>query len=340
MDLRLDFDLSDQKGQSQAWSRLLSHSPSVLVLSPFGQPPASRVGVSASGKVTKKGLKELSDKLDSRKKNQTNICEAQLAFCLRAAWHQLEHGRSFIWLMDVQSPHWNHQGVLALSKHAWWISADLSAFDRNCKNSISIMYSNGLSPTALQPLRRRCSEAKPSSCSTSLQLPDSFCTSFALTVAAGLKESLDMRQEFLLSDVFVGLTVQELDVLSYATETYRFTLPGIANIGTSLLSISEMKPVILRSRMANKAIETMNSLPAGFHRHYRNQIPDRRADPDGYHAGMGIKDLTISCFPTLTFANAAVFKGCFTRRHKLYAKILDGEAFVIMWRTGSSDHKF
>ena len=106
VDLRLDFDLSDQKGQSQAWSRLLSHSPSVLVLSPFGQPPASRVGVSASGKVTKKGLKELSDKLDSRKNNKMNICEAQLAFCLRAAWHQLEHGRSFIWLMDVHSPQW------------------------------------------------------------------------------------------------------------------------------------------------------------------------------------------------------------------------------------------
>ena len=93
-----------------------------------------------------------------------------------------------------------------------------------------------------------------------------------------------MRQEFLLSDVFVDLTVQELDALSDAAETYRFTLPGIANIGTSLLSISEMKPVILRNRMANRAIETMNSLPTGFHRHYRNQIPDRKADPDGYHA--------------------------------------------------------
>ena len=69
VDLRLDFDLTGQKGQSQAWSRLLSHSPAVLILSPYAQPPASRVGVSASGKVTKKGLRELSDKLDSRKKN-------------------------------------------------------------------------------------------------------------------------------------------------------------------------------------------------------------------------------------------------------------------------------
>ena len=55
-----------------------------------------------------------------------------------------------------------------------------------------------------------------------------------------------MRQEFLLSDVFVDLTERELDALSYATETCRFSLPGIANIGTSLLSISEMKPVIRR----------------------------------------------------------------------------------------------
>ena len=149
-----------------------------------------------------------------------------------------------------------------------------------------------------------------------------------------------MRQEFLLSDVFVDLTETELDDLSYATETYRITLPGIANIGTSLLSISEMKPVTLRNRMADRAIETMNSFPTGFYRHYRNQIPDRNVDPDGFKAGMGIKDLTLPCFPTLTFANAAVFKGCFTKRHKLYAKILDGEASVIMWRIGSSDHKF
>ena len=70
VDLRLDFDLSDQKGQAQAWSRLLSHSPSVLILSPFGQPPASRVGATASGKVTKKGLKEPPDKLDSHKNKQ------------------------------------------------------------------------------------------------------------------------------------------------------------------------------------------------------------------------------------------------------------------------------
>ena len=149
-----------------------------------------------------------------------------------------------------------------------------------------------------------------------------------------------MRQEFLLSDVFVDLTDRELDALSYATETYRFTLPGIANIGASLLSISDMKPVTLRNRMADRAIETMNSFPVGFYRRYRSHIPDRNVDPDGYKAGMGIKDLTISCFPTLTFANAAVVKGCFTKIHKLYAKILDGEASVIMWRIGSSDRKF
>ena len=103
-----------------------------------------------------------------------------------------------------------------------------------------------------------------------------------------------MRQEFLLSDVLVDLTDRELDALSYATETYRFTLPGIANIGTSLLPISDMKPVVLRNRMADRAIETMNSFPTGFHRHDRNHIPDRNVDPDGYQAGMGIKDLTLS----------------------------------------------
>ena len=74
-----------------------------------------------------------------------------------------------------------------------------------------------------------------------------------------------MRQEFLLSDVFIDLTETELEALSYATETYRFTLPGIANIGTSLLSISEMKPVTLRNRMADRAIETMNAFPTGFY---------------------------------------------------------------------------
>ena len=61
------------------------------------------------------------------------------------------------------------------------------------------------------------------------------------------------------------------------------------------MSVSQMTPITIKNRAAEQADNVMNSFPVGFYRHYRNQIPDKNVDPDGYAAGMGIKGLTMSC---------------------------------------------
>ena len=74
VDLRQDFDLANQYGQSQSWSRLTTQSPAVLLLLPFGQTPASHVSVRAGKKgLTKKGLKDLVDKVDSEARQGTDL---------------------------------------------------------------------------------------------------------------------------------------------------------------------------------------------------------------------------------------------------------------------------
>ena len=75
----------------------------------------------------------------------------------------------------------------------------------------------------------------------------------------------------------------------------------------------------------------------GVYREFHSSIPDKAYDPDGIVAGMGVKDLTLVCHPTLSFANCAIFKGCL---HRSYLQAFDGEAFVIMWRNNEKNQRF